>query len=316
MDLKFMHASGRPIRSLSLIIPFYNEEEAIGQLREHLDPVLARLEQQLHLQLILVDDGSTDQTYSLLQEHFQERPGLELSLLRHPRNRGLGAAMRTGLQAAHGDAICTLDSDCTYAPEGLIGMIKLMEEGGGDIVTASPYHPSVPQEGQPPRIFLSKAVSHIYALLVPVRLYCYTSVFRLYRRAWARPDSFASDDFLGVTEILLSAAYCGATILEYPAHLSVRRLGRSKMRTLQVICDHLSLIWKTMQLNARIHLSRFVPARSDGLEEDPSPPLYPVDEEMTTLLSQWIPMGRVEYQTSRPALRETVQDVHHIAVSG
>lgn len=299
--LKSISAFRQPVHSLSVVIPFFNEEEAIDQLRERLSPVLERLGDQLKIQLILVDDGSTDRTYDLLRQRFRDLSGGEVVFIRHPANRGISAAMRTGFAAAGGDVICTMDSDCTYDPAGIPEMVELLQAHNADIVTASPYHPAVPQAGQPRRIFLSKGASWIYSLLIPQKLYCYTSFFRLYRRPWSRGDAFTSDGFLGVTEILLSAAYCGATIVEYPTHLATRTVGRSKMRTLQVIRDHLQLMWKSLRLNLHLGLARDLPRPPEGPAEGAAALPRPANEDVESLLAQWMLIGRIESRTRRQA---------------
>lgn len=244
-----------PGRSISIIIPLFNEEESIEQLRDRLVPVMEELRKEARVQLILVDDGSTDATFELLHEYFGHGGGGHREILRHERNSGIAAAMRTGFKAATGQIVCTLDSDCSYGPEELLPMIRLFHESRADIVTASPYHPAVLDRESSRRLFLSRMCSRLYHHIAPEPLYCYTSFFRVCRKEWARGDMFLDDGFLGVTEYLLVASYCGASIVEYPTPLGMRRFGRSKMRTLQVIRDHLGLMARTMRLNAWLRLS-------------------------------------------------------------
>lgn len=244
-----------PSRSISIIIPLFNEEESIEQLRDRLLPVVAELRKEARVQLILVDDGSTDATFELLHHYFGHGGSGHREILSHERNFGIAAAMRTGFKAATGQIVCTLDSDCSYPPEELLPMIRLLQESRADIVTASPYHPAVLDAESSSRLFLSRWCSRLYHYLAPEQLYCYTSFFRVCRREWARGDMFLDDGFLGVTEYMLVASYCGATIVEHPTPLGTRRFGRSKMRTLRVIRDHLGLMARTMRLNAWLRLS-------------------------------------------------------------
>jgi dolichol-phosphate mannosyltransferase len=275
----------RPLQSISIVVPLYNEEESIEQLDQRLTPVMEHLRASARVQLILVDDGSTDKTFELLHAHFGHAQHGHCEILQHPVNRGIAAAMRTGFRAATGQIVCTMDCDCTYAPEELAGMIRMLEEEHADIVTASPYHPAVLNQESSRRLFLSRMCSLIYQKLAPEKLYCYTSFFRVYRRQWTRPDMFTSDGFLGVTEILLTAAYCGAAIAEYPAFLGQRRFGRSKMRTLQVIREHLTLMGHTMRLNARLRLGRV-------LTPSEATPLYSIADGFGAQLSRLDFVGR------------------------
>lgn len=257
---------GWTVRSVSVVIPFYNEASSIAPLRKRLLPVIEALQTRWSVELILVEDGSTDDTFSLLVEYFDTVPGATTRILRHDCNRGIGGAMATGFGAATSDVVCTLDCDCTYAPEELSRMIDTLTASSADVVTGSPYHPYGKVENvRGWRLALSRTASHLYSRIVPVKLYCYTSFFRVYRREWARPALFESQGFLGVTEVLLSAAYGGARIVEYPVCLGTRTTGRSKMKVVRVILQHLRLLAKTARLNTRIsrgemsneHLARY-----------------------------------------------------------
>lgn len=272
------------IHSLSIVIPFFNEEESIALLHERLTPVIGELQDTLRVQLVLVDDGSTDNTFALLHQWFGRRVLCHCEILRHAANQGISAAMRTGFKAATGQVICTMDSDCSYPPDELIGMLRRLQEENADIVTVSPYHPAVLDNVSSHRLFLSRACSILYRFLVPEKLYCYTCLFRVYRREWARHDMFVSNGFLGVTEILLAAAYCGAAIVEYPARLGARLYGRSKMRTMQVIRDHLALLAKTAKLNLWLKLGgRPIPSASGA---EMGAPLYALGAGHDALLSR------------------------------
>lgn len=299
-----------PIHTLSLIIPLYNEEDSIFQLRDRIIPVLRQMARQWDIQLILVDDGSTDRTYELLAEHLGGLKWADALILRHGVNRGIGAAMRTGFEAARGDVICTMDSDCTYAPEEMIEMVRLLISSNGDIVTASPYHPALAATECGKRFFLSKMASRLYGLLLPMKLYCYTSFFRVYRRPWARTDLSVSDGFLAVTEIMLAAIYCDANILEYPLELTLRTTGRSKMRLLQVVMDHLGLMGKTMLLNAWLRLRAL--GRRWGAEagEDLLGQSYSICEGYDAMLRQWTLVGEIPGRREGVAREKAVVSRH------
>src|SRR2546423_317498 len=96
--------------SLSIVIPLYNEEENLGPLIKGIFDVLAA--DPNFLELILVDDGSHDRTPSLAHAFAEGEP--RIRLLRHERNRGLGAAIRTGLEAATGDMVLYTDADLPF----------------------------------------------------------------------------------------------------------------------------------------------------------------------------------------------------------
>lgn len=97
-------------RSLSIVVPLYNEEENLAPLIEAIFDVLSA--DPDFLELVLVDDGSDDRTASLVLRLADCEP--RIRLVRHDRNRGLGAAIRTGFAAAEGDLILYTDADLPF----------------------------------------------------------------------------------------------------------------------------------------------------------------------------------------------------------
>jgi dolichol-phosphate mannosyltransferase len=245
MTLRTLELQKRSIkdeRSVSIIIPCFNEAEGIELLKQQILPVLIRLRLTRSVELICVDDGSTDETFAKLQQHL----GDHAQIIRHSHNQGLSAAIQTGLAHSTGEIVCTADSDCTYAPEQLIPMLNLMQEDV-DIVTASPYHPKGRVKNVPAwRLFLSKGLSRLYGVVLPCRLYTYTSMFRAYRREVLETVSATHPGFLGLVEVLAEAMLSGYQVVEYPAELRRRVFGQSKLRIARVIWSHLKYIGKLM----------------------------------------------------------------------
>jgi dolichol-phosphate mannosyltransferase len=226
---------------ISLVIPCFNEVDNIHTITTELRPVVAMLREQYSVELVFVDDGSTDGTGDHLEECFRDDPAV--LVVRHERNRGLGAALRTGLARARGDAIVTTDSDATY-PFSLIPALLARLESGVSIVTGSCYHPlggvaDVPRY----RVLLSKAASLAYRLLVDPRIHTYTCLFRAYRREVVRGVPFHADGFLSVTELLVKAILAGHVVDELPCTLRVRQYGASKARIARIIGAHLRFQW-------------------------------------------------------------------------
>jgi dolichol-phosphate mannosyltransferase len=225
-------------QSISIIVPCFNESEGIESLERKLQPVLFKLRSTRSVELIIVDDGSTDDTFLKLQQYFEETA----QIIKHQKNKGLSAATKTGLAYSTGNIICTIDSDCTYDPEQLIGVLELMH-WDVDIVTASPYHPKGRVKNVPGwRLFLSKGLSPLYRFVLPQKLYTYTSMFRAYRREVLETIPITYPGFLGLVEILAEAMLCGYKVVEYPAELSSRMFGQSKLRVAKVIWSHLKYI--------------------------------------------------------------------------
>jgi len=238
-----MRTSPRPNtkRSVSIVVPMCNEEESIEILREKLALLQKRLEPDFDVEYCLVDDGSTDSTWDMMGSAVPENASFVRR--KHIVNRGVGAAIRTGLAASSGLIVCTIDADCSYPPEDLYSLIQRIVSGEADIAVASPYHPAGGVVGVKRwRIVLSRHCSRLYRWLSPLKLHTYTSIFRAYTGEAAKQLSFASDGFVSAAEILFSADREGFRICEVPLVLRARQRGYSKIRILRTISAHLALM--------------------------------------------------------------------------
>lgn len=222
---------------LSLVIPAYNEAEGVSQTAGKLRPVLDELRKNNDVELVFVNDGSKDDTEALLKQEFSSDPGVKV--VSHDRNRGLGAAIRTGFSNVSGDVIVTTDFDGTYSFETIPQLLALLVDGV-DIVTASPYHPQGHVDGVPAyRLVFSYGASLLYRSLVKWNIYCWTALFRAYRAQVIKTTPFTSNDFLAGTELLVNALRAGYKVVEYPTTLRVRTFGQSSLKVARVTKTHL-----------------------------------------------------------------------------
>ncbi len=226
---------------LSIVIPCYNEALSLDRLASELRPVLRDLRSgRTSVEVVFVDDGSRDGTWAALQTLAASlAPVAPVRLQRHATNRGLGAAVRTGLAASRGDVVVTTDSDSTYRYSEIPALLSRLT-ADVSIVTASPYHPEGGVAGVPPyRLVLSRGSSFIYRALVDSRIYTYTALFRAYRADVVRSVDFQSNGFLAIAELLVNAMLCGYKVAEYPTVLHSRVAGASKAKLLRTIAAHL-----------------------------------------------------------------------------
>jgi dolichol-phosphate mannosyltransferase len=239
---------------LSIVIPCYDEESSLGQMASDLQPVLAALAGRGSVELVLVDDGSSDATWARLSDLSAAHAfsPATVTLLRHERNKGLGAALRTGLRGARGRILVTTDSDSTYRFTEIPSLLERLTPGV-DLVTASPYHPDGAVAGVPGyRLVLSRGSSLIYRLLVNRHVYTYTALFRAYRAEVVRTIPFASDGYLAVAELLVNAMLWGFRVAEYPTTLHVRTRGVSKTKLLRTIVAHVRFQLAVLRRRLRI----------------------------------------------------------------
>ncbi len=123
---------GLSMVTLSIVSPVHNEGAAIRIFLDAVEATLAPL--GLPYEVILVDDGSTDDSWQHMRDESSRRPALRC--LRLSRNFGKEAALVAGLEAAKGDAVITLDSDLQHPPALIPEMVRIWESGEADVVEA------------------------------------------------------------------------------------------------------------------------------------------------------------------------------------
>ena len=119
---------------LSIVIPCYNEARTLERC---IARVLAIAEAGLELELIIVDDGSQDDSYAIAQKLAAAHP--EIEVCRHEQNKGKGAALRTGFSLARGDFVAVQDADLEYDPQELKKLIVPLINDQADVVLGSRF---------------------------------------------------------------------------------------------------------------------------------------------------------------------------------
>jgi hypothetical protein len=234
--------------TVSVVVPCFNEEAVLGYLANTLSSVKRKLDDRFDLRFIFVDDGSSDRTWSCLEETFGDWS--HATSVRHERNRGVAAAIMTGIGEAQTEIVASIDADCTYDPHQLGLLLELMTADTA-MVTASPYH----RDGRvvnvsPRRLFLSKTLSRMYSHALGADLATYTSCFRIYRKSIVQGIRLQQEGFLGVAELLGRLILTDQKVVEAPAVLESRLLGSSKMKIVRTAGGHLGLL-------SRLVLQRF-----------------------------------------------------------
>ena len=232
------------------VLPAFNEAEA-------LPPLLARFQDLAGLgdyRVVVVDDGSADGTVAAAEAFRGAR--VPVDVVRHEKNRGLGAAVDTGLRAAlaltrNGDFIVTMDADDTHPPSEIPGMVA-QAEAGHDLVIASRFVPGAEWHGKTwDRVLFSYGVSWLFRVVFPLRgVRDYTCGYRLYRRELLQAaydrwgDRFlAEGSFACMLDILLKVSRLGPRVVEVPLVLHYdRKPGPSKMQVARMVRRTLVLL--------------------------------------------------------------------------
>jgi dolichol-phosphate mannosyltransferase len=204
---------------LSLIIPAYNEEAGIRQAIAEADDALAAL--GVTYEILIVDDGSSDATAEFVRDASRNRPAVRL--LPHLVNRGYGAALRTGFEAARGERVAFTDADCQFHLGDLRVLLPLTE--------THPIAAGYRMDRQDS--WLRKFYSRGYRLLVRLLLGttvrdidCALKVFRRDALLRLLPES---QGFFVNTEMLTRARQLGLAIAEAGVRHRPRLRGSSKI---------------------------------------------------------------------------------------
>jgi glycosyltransferase involved in cell wall biosynthesis len=122
------------VTTLSVVIPCYNEEKT---LKDCVNRVLQIASDTLNLEIIIVDDASTDNSLTIARE--LSNASHNVRVLVHEENRGKGAALRTGFQQASGDFVAVQDADLEYDPKDLRRLLVPLVNGDADVVLGSRF---------------------------------------------------------------------------------------------------------------------------------------------------------------------------------
>lgn len=158
---------------ISLVIPAYNEEANLSHLLERLRPVMQKAGKSY--EIIFVDDGSRDNTLSILKS-FLVYP--EVKVIELTRNYGQHAAIFSGFSVARGDIVITLDADLQNPPEEIPNLVRVMEEGGYDVVG------TIRKERKDSffRTFTSRIINMVARKITKVNMSDWGCMLRAYRR--------------------------------------------------------------------------------------------------------------------------------------
>ena len=236
------------LQEVTVVVPVFNERECVPNLVQSLVDLHEQLADRFAFEFVLVDDGSKDGTAQLLNDSFAGKP--QFRVVAHAQNQGVAAAIQTGIRHATNEIVVSIDADGSYDAKLIEHMVPLLTSQV-DLVTASPYHPEGSVDNVPQwRLWLSKRASGLYRILMHTKLHCYTACFRVYRRSSVINLQPQNCGYVGVAELLWRVDRAGGTIIEYPAVLSTRVAGQSKMKVFKETTNHLRLL-------SKIFLDRF-----------------------------------------------------------
>ncbi len=204
---------------ISIVIPAFNEEATITNTIDEVENYLVNYPRCSWWEIIIVNDGSTDNTLSTLNSYQEKRTWLKVADL--GVNTGRGAALRKGLAKSQGEIIVSLDADLSYAPYHINRMVTKLVDEKADMVLASAYCKEGTVKNVPAnRLFISKVGNKILSHMFGEGLTVLTCIVRAYRKDFIQGLDLHSNNKDIHLEILYKSKILGAKILEVPADLA------------------------------------------------------------------------------------------------
>ena len=224
----------REALEVSVVIPAYNEEEAIGMT------VRDVLEQVPNLrEVIVVDDGSTDSTANTAEE-------AGATVIRSPYNKGNGAAVKAGLRAAVGDVVVMMDGDGQHSAKDVVRLLEQIEQGHDMCVGARTFSSQAGLHRGLANWLFNTLASYVAGHRIPDL----TSGLRAIRREVARRFIYLLPNTFSYPSTITLALFRAGYSVTYIPIEAARRLGQSKIRYLRDGSRFLIIITKIATLFA------------------------------------------------------------------
>lgn len=222
-----------PLPPLSVVIPAYNEERAVGGVVKRLKRVLTRA--RIRHEIWVVDDGSQDQT----ADEARKAGALVIPM---GENRGYGASIKAGMRQSRYDLIAILDADGTYPVEELPALLALMRTADMAVGARTKAGAAIPSLRRLPKWFLGKWANYLADRKIPDL----NSGLRIFKKSIAaRYEGLFPNGFSFTTTITL-ALECHGYIVKYRPISYAPRIGSSKIRPFRDTFNFFSLVLRVV----------------------------------------------------------------------
>jgi len=203
---------------LSIIIPAYNESQSIGSLLTNLCPIA----ENNNWEVIVVDDGSTDDTKTILSD--LQNVGM-FKIIKHKVNKGYGAAIKSGINNAGAPYVITIDADGQHKIEDVANLYNICIKSDADMVVGSRKGH---KDGSVFRKIGKTSIRFIAKRLMPLKIHDINSGMKIYRTDLAKKYISLCPDTMSYSDtILLSFVYQRHLVLEEPISINQRVSGKS-----------------------------------------------------------------------------------------
>lgn len=216
-----------PLMTFSIVIPAHEEGQAIGPTVEALAAALTGA--AIPHEIVVVDDHSSDQSVAVLEALARRVPGVRW--VRNEGPRGYGYAVRAGLDAYTGDAVCIVMADASDDPADVVAYYRKLEEGY-ECVFGSRFIAGSQVSNYPwPKLLLNRVANFVIRVLFASRFNDWTNAFKCFRReAIDGSQPILSCHFNLTVELPLKAVVRGYSYAVLPIRWRGRSTGASKFR--------------------------------------------------------------------------------------
>lgn len=222
--------------TFSVVVPCYNEEAAI---EDTVELIHESIKERLGYEIVVVDDGSTDETSAILQNISGRYHNLKI--INHHRNRGYGAALKTGIRAARGEYMVITDADGTYPNHRIGEFVELCQDHDMVVGARTGENVTYSQLRAFPKFFLKKWVSWLAGSDVPD----INSGFRVFRKDVAEQYFRILPDQFSFTITITLAMMTNYRRVQYIPIDYKSRIGRSKIKPIRDTARFIVLILRT-----------------------------------------------------------------------
>lgn len=212
--------------TLTIIIPAYNEERNLASV---LDSVMqVELPYGADKEIIVVDDGSADNTVSRVQSFIAANPQARINLIRHTSNQGKGAAIRTALPAVSGEYVIIQDADGELDPRDFAKMLSKMVDEDLPVVYGSRFLIAGGRLGSRFFYYGNRILSALSNVLYGQHLTDEATCYKLFRTSLLRSLTLRCRGFEFCPEVTAKIARCGIKIQEVPINYYPRTREQGK----------------------------------------------------------------------------------------
>ncbi|MGB5436869.1 MAG: glycosyltransferase family 2 protein [Maribacter sp.] len=218
--LEKSHGSGKlKIRpTVTVLLPAYNEAAIIADSLTILCDHMGTLNDKYQWDILIVNDGSKDETGRLADELAQSLPNI--SVHHNKVNQNLGGALRNGFKVAKGEYIVVLDIDLSFGPDHVEKLVDAAIDQDADIVIASPYMKGGKTTNIPfHRLLMSKVLNKIMRLTSGINIHSFTGMARAYKKEFLDTLNLKTSTYSINPEIIQKARIMRGRIVEVPGHL-------------------------------------------------------------------------------------------------